>query len=70
MVNYLGTHCDSVITERSLREMAWVEESDILFTHPLYNNVTLSKLQELVMLREAEHDVVHGVAKSQMRLSD
>ena len=38
--------------------------------HPLYNNMTLSKLQELVMVREAQHDVVHGVAKSQMRLSD
>jgi hypothetical protein len=33
-------------------------------------DMTLSKLRELVMDREARHAVVHGVAKSQTRLRD
>ena len=32
--------------------------------------MSLSKLQELVMDREAWHAVIHGVTKSQTRLSD
>ena len=33
-------------------------------------NMSLSKLQELVMVREAWHAAIHGVAKSQTQLSD
>ena len=33
-------------------------------------DMSLSRLQELVMDREAWHAVVHGVPKSQARLSD
>ena len=33
-------------------------------------DVSLSELRELVMDREAWHPAIHGVAKSQTRLSD
>ena len=33
-------------------------------------DMSLSKLQELVMDREAWHAIFHGVTKSQIRLSD
>ena len=33
-------------------------------------DVSLSELQELVMVREAWHDAIHGVSKSRTQLSD
>ena len=33
-------------------------------------DVSLSELRELVMVREAWHAAIHGVAKSRTRLSD
>ena len=33
-------------------------------------DVSLSELQEMVMIREAWRAAVHGIAKSQTRLSD
>ena len=33
-------------------------------------DVSLSELRELVLDREAWHDAIHGVAKSQTQLSD
>ena len=33
-------------------------------------DMSLNKLQKMVMDREASHAAVHGVAKSQTRLSD
>ena len=33
-------------------------------------DINLSKLQELVMGREARHAAVHGVSKSRMQLSN
>ena len=45
-------------------------EDEIVGWHHQLNDMSLGRLQELVMDREACRATVHGVAKSQTRLSD
>ena len=45
-------------------------EDEMAGWHHQLMHISLSELQELVMDREAWHAVIHGVAKSQTRLSN
>ncbi|XDA78984.1 hypothetical protein R6Z07F_009045 [Ovis aries] len=49
---------------RGQQRMRWLDDITDLM------NVNLSELQELVMDRDAWHAAIHGVTKSQTRLSD
>ena len=52
------------------QEEKGMTEDEMAGWHHRLGDMSLGKLQELVMDREAWHAVVHGVTKSQARLND
>ena len=52
------------------REEKGMTEDEMVGWHHHSMDMSLSKLQELVMVREAYYVAVHGVTKSQTQLSD
>ena len=52
------------------QEEKGMTEDEMAGWHHRFNGLSVSKLRELVMDREAWHPAVHGVTKSQTQLSD